>query len=346
VAVRSVDGRRTGSALALRESLTPQMRHYEALGGQRLHLPFVMGFHEPDFVSPVVTTDGQGFRTTIRSDGRARVELESFLKVDSASTGVILGASTAFGVGATGDQHSISSVLNRTSHTTWANFGGRAFNSTQEAFLFALYLPQELDHLVVLSGVNNLTLAYLRADTSPVFNSFFSQEAGAIGVGPSGVRTAFTDLLGALGRAAQRRLAPKNPIRDLSLQYRHIMACFERDLRVLRDLGRGGGFEVSFVLQPVATWIDKALSDEEADLFEALDSLDHQWKHIAAYLLGHKDSYCQNVQEICSSLSIPFMDLNKEEAFAAETWLFVDRVHLTDEGYRLAAALLKERLGL
>ena len=54
----------------------------------------------------------------------------------------------------------------------------------------------------------------------------------------------------------------------------------------------------------------------------------------------------QDVAEICSSLRIPFVDLNAEEAFASDTWLFVDRVHLTDEGYRLTAALLKERLGL
>lgn len=55
------------------------------------------------------------------------------------------------------------------------NFGGRAYNSTQELILLQLYPPQRLNHIVVLSGVNNALLTCLTKSNSPVFNSFFCQ---------------------------------------------------------------------------------------------------------------------------------------------------------------------------
>lgn len=330
--------------LALRNSITPQMEYYDQL--QQNRVPYLMSFHKPDFHSPVVTTDSQGFRKTLVTDGSTPLSMQSFLSADSSAKGVILGSSTAFGVGASGDHHTIPSVLNQLSEGTWVNYGGRAYNSTQESLLFGLYIPEKLDHLVVISGGNNLVLAYLNAETSPVFNSFFSQTSIALPYESPSVREAFSQLTRALSRAARRRLENPAPIRDLSRQYNSILKCFRRDLRVLRDLGRGGGFRLSFVLQPIATWIPKVPSQEESELFAALDEIGSDWKIMSSYLERHGKTYRRDMAEVCSSLEVPFLDLNAEEAFTADSWLFVDRIHLTDQGYRLTATLLKERLGL
>ena len=53
--------------------------------------------------------------------------------------------------------------------------GGRAYNSTQELLLLNLHLKARPKHIVVFSGVNNLTLAYLCKETSQVYNSFFGE---------------------------------------------------------------------------------------------------------------------------------------------------------------------------
>jgi hypothetical protein len=65
---------------------------------------------------------------------------------------------------------------------------------------FVLHGPPNLFHVVVLSGINYLTLAYLAPKTSLIYNSFFNQslfERVSEGLGDQqiGVRRSFQRLL-------------------------------------------------------------------------------------------------------------------------------------------------------
>ena len=97
------------------------------------------------------------------------------------------------------------------------------------------------------------------------------------------------------------------------------------------------------MLQPLATWIDKKLCNEEFRLFEFLDSLNNDWKVLSEYLGLWKDKYFEDLERICTNLGVPFINLNCEE-FRSSDWLFVDRVHLTDNGYKLAANLINDKI--
>jgi lysophospholipase L1-like esterase len=107
------------------------------------------------------------------------------------------------------------------------------------------------------------------------------------------------------------------------------------------------GFDVCFALQPLATWIDKSLTREEREIFAILDRMPTgDWRVLAEFLSAHHQTYVTDVRQICERLGVQFLDLNAATEFAQEEWLFVDRVHLTDRGYALAAELMQRTFAL
>lgn len=337
------------ASLADRNAIAPMMAEYDRVGRQ--WLPYIMTFHSASVRFPSVSTDEYGFRTTVAADGRSPVTLARFRDgPDAMSRGAVLGGSTAFGVGALSDAGTVASVLNATTDSLWFNYGGRTFNSTQEALVFLLFFPRRLDRLVVLSGVNNLILAYLASRTSPVYNSLFLQSMfeRAMDYPPDtviGVRKAARRLLAEL---RYKIAPPAAPTRQKSVvdQYADILEAFRRDLLVVKAAATALGSSVAFAMQPLATWIDKQLSDEERRLFAVLDRMPGDWEVLATHLAQHRRRYAADVQRVCEELGIPFIDLSEDPAFVGPEWLFVDRVHLTDRGYAHAAACMKRAFGL
>jgi hypothetical protein len=256
--------------------------------------------------------------------------------------GVILGSSAVFGVGATHDRHTIPSLLNRNTETEWFNYGGRAFNSTQEVLLYLLHLVPHIKKMVIFSGVNNLTLSYLSHKTSAIYNSLFGERAMQLS-GDIGIRQSIQCLLGAIRKKIISRPSIR---RNISGQYENIISCFRRDIEILRGLSKTYGFELYFVLQPIATWIDKVLSDEEKNIFSILDQMSMDWLVLSEYISEYRDVYKNDLLEICARGGIPFYDMNTSNQFSQKEWLFVDRVHLTDMGYQLSANIIKREFNL
>lgn len=335
-------------SLEARNAITPQMADYDRVGDQ--WVPYLMRFDRPNRSFESVTTNEWGFRTTLARDGHA-VSFAPLDEKDDNYRGIVVGSSAVFGVGATHDRHTIPSVLNRTTNGTWLNYGGRAFNSTQELLLFLLHLPKRVDHIVLFSGVNNITLAFLSDRPSRIYNSLFSQtifeRAMANPAGEYiGLRRAATQL----AKEIHHRFFPtRKPIVRQSLDstcYEEILTCFRRDLTAIKALGDGLGASVHFALQPLATWIDKDLSPEESKIFQILDGMSQDWEVLAKNIHNVKDRYFDDVAGVCADLSIPYTNINLAPSFKNRDWLFVDRVHLTDQGYGLAADIIKREFSL
>jgi hypothetical protein len=110
-------------------------------------------------------------------------------------------------------------------------------------------------------------------------------------------------------------------------------------MRLWALLRQALGFKLYFVFQPIASWIDKTLTTEEQEVFTILDrsDVDGTWNGLSMHLRERRDRYVADVRQICEELEVPFVDLNTRPSFAENRWLFVDRAHLTDEGYALAA---------
>jgi len=331
-------------SLEARNAIAPQMVDYDRVGDQ--WVPYLMRFDRPSRNFGSVTTNEWGFRTTLNRGGNI-ASIAPGHELDSDYCGIVLGSSAVFGVGATHDRHTIPSVLNRTTNGIWLNYGGRAFNSTQELILFLLHLKAQVNRIVLFSGVNNITLAFLSERPSRIYNSFYFQTMFERAMeNPVGEFVGIRQTVRQLGKEIHQRIFPsrKTIVRqtlDKSC-YEEILACFRRDLTAIKALGDGLGAPVSFALQPLATWIEKDLSKEESKIFRILDDMSQDWTVLANNILEVKDKYFNDIACICADLNVPFTNLNLAPSFKNSDWLFVDRVHLTDLGYELAADILKK----
>jgi hypothetical protein len=97
-------------------------------------------------------------------------------------------------------------------------------------------------------------------------------------------------------------------------------------------------FKLYFFLQPIPTWSNKKLSPEEKVLFSILDDSDDE-----AHLMLNKIAQIENyslylkiLKKCAVDNNIFFKDLNEQSKSNSQdsSWLFVDRVHMTDLGYR------------
>lgn len=322
------------------------MADYDQVGDH--WVPYLMRFDRPNRTFPSVSTTSWGMRRTAGADGLMLPDDPSVL----SSIGVVLGASTVFGVGATSDHKTLPSALNQLTDINWYNFGGRAINSTQELILLNLFLPRSTSKIVVFSGVNNLTLSLLSRVSSPVYNAFFFQSQfeesmnRPTGAG-IGVRRAAAQLIEEVRNrfGSPRRQASGEQI-DPKEAYNNAITCFERDLRALKALSDGLGSELTFALQPLASWIDKTLSEEELAIFGILDKLSPEWRILSRDLVDLRHRYASDLEKICAALNVPFCNLNDQPEFATSDWLFVDRVHLTDAGNALSAKIIKKAFDL
>lgn len=339
-----------------RAQLTPQMATYDNIG--RSWLPYLMFFQPANLASEVLSTDRYGFRVTWQGERTIR----DFEIDEGRSVNLLVGGSTVFGVGASNDRQTLPSILNEPNgheadgdalgdNATWLNFGGRAFFSTQELLLFLTYrgrLPN-IQRVVLLSGLNNLVIFHLASRYARDHGSFFSANA-------------FYDAIANLERADQPALqrflqklvesfsgsevdeSPRPEIDDL-------MFTWDRDLANWKVLCDALNIRLSYVLQPYADWIPRKPSREEELLFNELDRLDPDWQRIRDMELGREKyhQYCRELGSCCAKRGIGFYDMNEllAKREVEERWLFVDRVHLTDDGHRLVAEILREEvLGL
>ena len=128
--------------------------------------------------------------------------------------------------------------------------------------------------------------------------------------------------------------------------YKAMLTVFERDCEYINMLAKHNSTTASFVLQPFAPWINKSLTSQETELFKLLDQEAESFSRILIELAEHKAQYSRDVEAICTSAGLKFLDLNIASELQQPEWLFVDRVHLTDAGYSVVAKLLVRDLSL
>jgi len=338
-----------------RARLTPQMLEYAEKfddRGEIRWLPYLMYFHPANHRSAVVNTDRLGFRLCCAGEAIASVGGV----LPPGPVRLLAGSSTVFGIGATNDAATLSSRLwaRHAPAAAWLNFGGRSYNSTQELLLFVLYrhLLEQVEEVVILSGFNDLGLSRLpaaqRGDHGAFFNSgeYFEQmerlrarrQRGSTGTSRSLLR-----------RSGTRPPPAGNAVPGLGEQISLATELTVRNLDTWRALTEPAGTRLTYVLQPLATWVRPQPAPQERLLFEELDKISnfHQvYGDIAAMDTGRH--YASALQAGCAKIGVRFLDLSPviEAAIRPSDWLFVDRIHFTDSGYDLAAELLADSLGL
>jgi len=322
--------------MSLRYTMTPQMRQYDGIG--QVWVPYLMHFHTPNYTSETLNTDSRGFRIVHKDNKR----IADFDNPCDLPVSIVVGGSSAFGIGATGDGMTVPSYLNALTDEMWLNFGGRAFSSTQELllFMFNRHYINRVKRVVILSGINNLTIHYLSNKYRREHGSFFFFEKFDQAMNSPNRSSLKGKIMATLRKPESRDSTP--------LKREDLLYVLHRDIGNWRLLSKNVGFELNYILQPTFAWLRKQASEEEERLFQELDSYpQNQWKVLKDKLNQEQyEWFLTNLREICNNHNVPFFDMNKglSSKQIDKKWLFVDRIHSTDEGYKLMAEIIKNEV--
>jgi len=329
-----------------------------------------MFFHGKSYKSQVVNTDSNGFRFTT-FNGK-EFSSDSLTNADEVS--IVIGGSTAFGVGATSDSKTISSILGQKTNVLHLNLGGRALNSTQELLLFKWLVSKKpkIKNVTIMSGANDLYLSSI-STSSFMPSQFFGKRYEALMLEgmlspkrkilrklfarfvPDNISWSNTNIRTVVNSSLKSLFTPSsNGAHALPKNYSKRNICVKKAIESLDSslcfwsaLSTFIGFRLTYVLQPFAGWSPKQYTLEEKALFEYLDAQQgpgeilRQMSDTQRYI-----ELTQSLSRICDNYKINYLDSNialTGRVEANNEWLYVDRVHLTDLGYQLLADLISHQ---
>ncbi len=296
--------------------------------------PYIMYFQTPNFSSPIVNTDSFGFRLTPFQG----IPISPMNPSDYSSCNLLIGGSTAFGVGAESDNGTIAAHLSSHTKSAWLNMGGRAFTAMQE-FAVSASVYQDLpriDSIVIVSGFNNLYLAQRNLPFELPLGSFFFQQT-------------FESAMEESSRGRLQRLSRMFGKQDdwHSTTSRTIDEAIELAVRTTRQslllwvaIAQSIGARILFALQPTSMWSEREPIAKESQLFAALSEFDPALSNSLARInLDAYRKYRVALDQLAKDCGIGFLDLNQYLLMdrALPDWFYVDRVHYTGAGYRRIA---------
>lgn len=327
--------------LRTRYARLPHMRVYDTHA--QVLRPYVTFAAQPGLRSPVLNTDGQGFR--VSCSPRGMVGSEGWREQGG---GLVLGGSFVFGMGATHDGATIPSVLATRSSSAQLNLGICAGNSLQELVSAIPYLDRA-DSVVVCSGINNL-MAGLRSlghneRFGPLFYEgairrlFNSEQAKLTPALPEAVETHRVRPAASVGAA--RRTRPELTPQQLTARMEAALARQLRDLSVLAAMR--DRFRLLFCVQPFADPELRDLTEDERAVFAMHDDRRDTGRARDAwdFVRSVWPSYARRLADGCAELRVPVLRLDADRF---QGWSFIDRVHMTDHGYRQVADAIWEAL--
>jgi lysophospholipase L1-like esterase len=350
-------------------ALAPQMADYDRM--KLVWLPHVMYLQEPNFRSVVANTDDHGFRVSHDAEGQ-EVPLESFT---GPACNLIVGNSTAFGVGARGDGTTLASDLARRTNELWFNLSGRSYSSTQELLLFQTYFEtfRHVRRIVIFSGANDLILHYRSHHYPPRYGSFFfwrmyqrSMSFFSLSPNRRRIKTLLSPFYGDRidyagvsmkdlplqlfgGGQSNQTSEGQWPGESITENRDAVVGWMRRDLALWRLLADAIGAEIHYVLQPLGGWVSKDWTEEETRLLEDVRQSSRKFNKVLSRELNEDVHrwFSGRLAAICGEQNIDFLDMN--QAFSAaepkDRWIFNDYIHLTDEGYALAGDIIARHIG-
>ncbi|QNP68694.1 Inducer of phenazine A [Streptomyces roseirectus] len=329
--------------------LTPQMLRYDDFDdrAETRYLPYLMYFHRANYRSDTINTDRLGFRMSVGNGTQASVD-----NLPKGPVRLLAGSSTPFGIGATSDATTMASRLwsRYAPSLPWLNFAGRSHNSMQELLLFLTHrhLLPEIDEIVVFSGLNDLALSRLPDAQRGAHGAFFN--CGEYFEQMEELRARHRKQKRGFGRRpggpAQGEGHVVPPLAD---RIAYAVDLTSQHLASLQLLAAPTGARITYVLQPLATWVRETGSAQERAVFGELDEVSNFWElygDIATIATGRR--YAAALEQACKAQDVRFLDLSPVVAqeVTDRDWLYVDRAHFTDHGTEIVSRLLADSLAL
>ena len=348
-----------------RNKLMPQMKEYDKL--VNVWKPFVMFFNQTNFKSQVYNLDKFGLRFNDLSNLK-NLDIEKDNSIfnekifsNSKETAALVGASTAFGTGASSDAYTIPSILSKKTNIHFFNIACSAFSGFQEIILFQSFINflKNIKKVVILSGLNDIFLTYHLSTFDPEFGPHYFSQSFIKGMVQSSLswkrnlaKFIFEPFIkqnvewnSVTRKQLSNFLFKKNESSNLELPNKKeiLKNLIKKNFQFWSNIQRGMGIKIIYALQPFPSWCEKGLSDEEKKLFGVVDTSSNRIFETFKLIDKKVYRFYKNlIQENCSYFNIDFIDCN--EYFSNNNlnkqWLFVDRSHLTDLGNKHIAEFI------
>ncbi|WP_411384367.1 hypothetical protein ACK3BK_11930 [Pseudomonas sp. L7] len=338
-----------GSAIPLREDY----QRFLLLGGRRA--PHTLYVHERGYRSDTINTDALGLRYSHCAGKRFSLAERG----GAARINLLVGGSTALGIGASSDEHTVASYLSMLTGEIWLNLAGCGLNATQELLMFLSHQHRlgQIGHVVVLSGLNTLAQEglgeILAADQEPEgarpYQRFLNSFNEGVQIPAKPGRASFWQRLGQ--SLAPRRSPPSSCAWPLSAPEKRLLRaadCIGRTLCQWERLLADSHTTLTFILQPLLPWCREQLPASEHAMLSALD---RQPGNFDRLLEGVYDSQLHSTffRRIKSQAqTVPCYDMNGmlSSSPVFNEHLFIDRLHFNDLGNNALAKVITAKLGL
>ena len=341
------------------------MEVYDGLGQE--WKPFIMYSGRPNFRSNVVNLDQFGLRYNY-SDKKKLFENEKENSIfdiklfsKDKETAALIGGSSAFGVGATTDSSTVSSLLSAKTNMHFFNLGGRAFSGFQEIILFQSLINRltNIKKIIIFSGLNDIFLTNYILRYDPILGPYYFNNQFIDGM--------FKSTANWKRNLAKFFIDPfiKDNIDWNLITKKELLSYFfknfnfsnndetlnnllKRNFKCWSNIQKAMDVKIIYVLQPMANWCSKNFTEEENKIFKELDMSSYKaFKTLRLLNLIKYKNYKNNIIENCKHSNIEFIDCNdyiSNKHSDKKEWLFVDRVHLTDLGYKYISELIASKL--
>ncbi|MNG90605.1 hypothetical protein D3C76_678030 [compost metagenome] len=347
--------RQTDTAMHVQGSPSPLQQDYQRfllLGSRRV--PHTLYVHENGYRSGTINTDALGLRYSHCAGRRfSAAERGSAPRVN-----LLVGGSTALGIGASSDEHTVASHLSMLTGEVWLSLAGCGLNASQELLLFLTHQHRlgQVGHVVVLSGLNTLAheaLGEVLAGAhdprqAMAYQDFLKSFNEGVQPADASPRTSFWQRLG----QAMSPRRPSMPVAcPLSAPEKRLARAADSIGRTLRQWDRllaDSHATLTFILQPLLPWCRETLPTGEQAMLAALQ------RHPANFdrlLDGAFDSqlhmaFFRRIKHQADP--VPCYDMNSmlssSPVFGAD--LFLDRLHFNDLGNNALAKVITAKLGL
>lgn len=331
------------------------MEDYDNMASGRI-VPFAMLSGPTNYTSKTINTDRHGFRLTNFNGQYLSIDdISNFEKIN-----LIIGGSTVFGVGASSDDSTISSLLSKETNDPWFSLGIRGGVSLQEYIHLIRFInkARKIDNIVFFSGINDVYINLLTDQKKDFDNRFESDDTQH-----SCKRRIISYILSKIYFIDQSKLINKpltemlfNPYknhekdtsREVLTDDERINVLFEnldRNFLLYSAIKEKIDCRMYYILQPFAYWTGKSITEEERQVFDYLDQLQKKSKWASQKSKFTLDIY-QRVKNYMKNLAtqynVIFIDSNKY--FNVNKTLFVDSVHLNDDGNVITKNIILESI--
>jgi len=323
-----------------------QMRPYDLMPAG-LFSPYAMISNPVNFSSSEVNTDKFGFRlsefkgTTVSLDN-----IKDFEQVN-----ILIGGSTVFGVGSSGDGATISSLLGQLTGEPWLNLGVRAAVSFQEYIHFIQHFKKinKIGRVVFFSGINDIYRNFL--DSHDVgYDKRFQHQNDLYSIN-SAKRIAYSYGLSLItGRPINSFLngyqkADEDEVGlTESLGIMNLKSIFDRNFHLYSAIASYSRFNMAYFIQPFFPLTGKLGTAEEKAAIDRNErkQVNTNWLETKARIIDQYPESKSMMFDLAKRYGIPIYDTNS--AYDSKESLFVDNVHLTDAGNKIAAELINGKI--